>query len=123
MHHVPNSSNAVKELMRVARKAIFISDSNRFGQGSLLARLIKFSGWQMGLWPLANFILTRGKGYRISEGDGVSYSYSVFDNDKQLAKWADIVIAIPTLQDMRTRHHMANPTLTASHILLCAIKD
>lgn len=123
MHHVPDSSSVIKELMRVARKAIFISDSNRFGQGPLFARLIKLGSWQMGLWPMTDFVKTRGKGYTISEGDGVSYSYSVFDNYKQLAKWADAIIAIPTSQDRRTGHHMANPTLTAGHVLMCAIKN
>ncbi|MGA9768312.1 MAG: hypothetical protein WBV94_04675 [Blastocatellia bacterium] len=116
-------STFIDALTRVARKAVFISDSNRFGGGSLPTRLIKYGVWQMGLWPMMNFIRTRGKGYTISEGDGVAYSYSVFDNYKQLAEWADLVIVIPTSQNRRTRHHMANPTLTSSHVLLCAIRN
>jgi ubiquinone/menaquinone biosynthesis C-methylase UbiE len=33
LHHIPEPSRAVSEMLRVARKAIFISDSNSFGQG------------------------------------------------------------------------------------------
>ncbi|MGA9669446.1 MAG: class I SAM-dependent methyltransferase, partial [Terracidiphilus sp.] len=34
LHHIPVPSKAVSEMLRVSRKAIFISDSNNFGQGS-----------------------------------------------------------------------------------------
>jgi hypothetical protein len=122
MHHVPVTREAIEELTRVARKAIFISDSNRFGQGSQLSRLLKLGLWQIGLLPLINFIRTRGKGYFFSEGDGVFYSYSVFDNYKQLAKWADRIIVIAIADDQGFRHPLANPILTSRHILLCAIK-
>ena len=38
LHHVPNPSKVVSEMLRVARKMIVITDCNRFGQGALLAR-------------------------------------------------------------------------------------
>src|SRR5437660_408922 len=41
LHHIKCPARAVTEMLRVARKAIFISDSNNFGQGSLLSRSIK----------------------------------------------------------------------------------
>lgn len=125
MHHVPVTRDAIKELIRVARQAVFISDSNRFGQGSRFARLLKFGAWQIGLLPVVNFIRTRGKGYLFSEGDGVFYSYSVFDNYRQLAKWADHLIVIPAMEagDQGFRHPLANPMFTANHVLLCAIKN
>jgi ubiquinone/menaquinone biosynthesis C-methylase UbiE len=41
LHHVAEPSHVVGEMMRVARKAIFLSDSNRFGQGRLIARILK----------------------------------------------------------------------------------
>jgi ubiquinone/menaquinone biosynthesis C-methylase UbiE len=124
MHHVPVTPDAIKELIRVARRAVFISDSNRFGQGSRLARLLKFGAWQTGLWPLVNFIRSRGKGYLYWEGDGFFYSYSVFDNYRQLAEWADELLVIPTTAagNRGFRHPLANPMFTASHVLLCAIK-
>jgi ubiquinone/menaquinone biosynthesis C-methylase UbiE len=80
LHHIPTPALAVSEMLRVARKAVFISDSNNFGQGNLLARAAKQCINAVGLWPLANFIKTRGRGYDYSKGDGLSYSYSAFND-------------------------------------------
>ena len=49
MHHVKRPAIVVGEMMRVARRAIFISDSNRFGQGSMPARRVKLLLWRFGL--------------------------------------------------------------------------
>jgi hypothetical protein len=70
--------------IRVAKKAIFLSDSNRFGRGSHTARLLKIALYKTGLWQAARFVQTKGKMYTISEGDGLQYSYSVFDSYYQL---------------------------------------
>lgn len=80
LHHIPRPDLAVSEMIRVARKAVFISDANNFGQGGLLARGIKQAINAVGLWPLADWIRTRGKGFHYSEGDGVFYSYSAFSH-------------------------------------------
>ncbi|MBV9926101.1 MAG: class I SAM-dependent methyltransferase [Acidobacteria bacterium] len=80
LHHVKDSRAVISEMFRVARKGIFISDSNLFGQGrpalKFAKRVLSFAG----LWPLARFINTRGKGYKISEGDGLFYPYSAFQD-------------------------------------------
>src|SRR5262249_41752779 len=68
------------EMLRVSRKAIFISDTNNFGQGSVLARRVKQAINAIGLWPTFDLLRTRGRGYHCSEGDGVYYSYSVFND-------------------------------------------
>src|SRR5580704_13624886 len=39
LHHIPEPSKAVSEMLRVARKAIFISDGNNFAQGGRISRL------------------------------------------------------------------------------------
>lgn len=121
LHHVPKPNIVVSEMIRVARKAIFLSDSNRFGQGSMAVRIIKIILYKMNLWNIANAIKTRGKCYMISEDDGISYSYSVFDSYKTLVSWADRIILIPTIktQDKSWLH----PLITSGHVLLCAIKD
>ncbi|MDJ0795472.1 MAG: hypothetical protein QNJ51_01345 [Calothrix sp. MO_167.B12] len=108
-------------MMRVARKAIFLSDSNRFGQGSLLARWMKLALYKLGLWKWADFFRTRGKGYTITEGDGLAYSYSVFDSYDLLAEWADRIILIPT--DAMKSKSWFHPLLTSGHILICAIRE
>lgn len=84
LHHIQRPELAVKEMLRVANKAIFICDVNNFGQGSLLSRTIKQLINSVGLWKAADYIKTRGKGYSISEGDGLGYSYSVFNNYRQI---------------------------------------
>ena len=105
------------EMLRVARLAIFISDSNNFGQGSWPVRQVKHVLDWLGLWPLANYLKTRGKGYSISEGDGLSYSYSVF-NDYRLIR-----------RHCRSVHLMnssasagLNPYRSASHVVLLGVK-
>jgi hypothetical protein len=47
---------------------VFISDNNRFGQGSFLARLAKLALCKARLWSTLKFVQTRGKMYSISEG-------------------------------------------------------
>jgi ubiquinone/menaquinone biosynthesis C-methylase UbiE len=41
LHHVAEPHRVVAEMIRVAKRAVFLSDSNRFGQGSYPARLLK----------------------------------------------------------------------------------
>ncbi len=84
LHHVRTPALAIEEMLRVARKAVFISDSNNFGQGSFLRRSIKQVLDRFGLWPLEDLIKTKGRGYTISDGDGLAYSYSVFNNYTQI---------------------------------------
>ena len=121
LHHVPNPNLVVKEMTRVARKAVFISDSNRFGQGRMSVKLLKLSLAKMRLWRAANFIKTRGKGYTIMEGDGLAYSYSVFDSYDLLASWATKIILIPTSTDARA--NWCHPLLTSGNVLVCAFKE
>ena len=45
-----------------SEKAIFISDSNNFGQGGRVPGYLKQAINAAGLWPLADRIKTRGKG-------------------------------------------------------------
>jgi ubiquinone/menaquinone biosynthesis C-methylase UbiE len=86
LHHIPRPRQAVAEMIRVCQTGIFISDSNRFGMGSSLGRVSKLALWKLGLWPAANWLKTKGKGYTYSEGDGVAYSYSVFDDYNFIAQ-------------------------------------
>jgi ubiquinone/menaquinone biosynthesis C-methylase UbiE len=121
LHHVKNPNIIVKEMMRVARKAIFISDSNRFGQGPMYLRYMKLMLYKMNLLNLVYLIKNRGKPYILSESDGLSYSYSVFDSLDILSHWADRIILIPTFKGkLNTWLH---PLLTSGHILLCALRD
>ena len=86
LHHVPKPELAVAEMLRVARKAIFISDANNFGQGGAASRLLKQLINALGLWRAFDWLRTGGKGYHVSVGDGLFYSYSVYNNFRQIRK-------------------------------------
>ena len=72
------------EMLRVARQEIFLSDCNNFGHGSLLARQIKRGLQRLSLWSFFDWVRSGGKRYYVSQGDGVAYSYSVFNNLPQI---------------------------------------
>jgi ubiquinone/menaquinone biosynthesis C-methylase UbiE len=116
LHHIPNPHRAVAEMLRVASKAVFISDSNNFGQGSRLGRVLKQSINAVGLWKVADFIKTRGRGYSISEEDGLAYSYSVFSDFKTIRNRCHSVHVLNTTDSG------VNPYRTASHVALLGIK-
>jgi len=116
LHHIRNPELAVKEMLRVGGKAIFISDANNFGQGSFLARSIKQLIDMVGLWRLVDLIKTGGRGYMISEGDGLAYSYSVFNNYRQISR------GCKSVHIFNTTPAGVNPYRTASHVALLGIK-
>ena len=121
LHHVSNPSAVVREMLRVARRAVVIVDCNRFGQGSLPAKLFKLFLYKMRLWHAFNFVRTRGKRYQISEGDGLFYSYSVYDSYDLLAAWADRILILPSV----STHSQSwfHPLLTAGGVILVAIRE
>ncbi len=116
LHHIDKPAIVIQEMLRVASKAIFISDSNNFGQGSILQRFLKQTINTLGMWNVYNFIRTRGKRYQISEGDGLFYSYSVF-NDFSLIKKNCAAIHL-----LNTRSAGINPYRTSSHVAVLGIK-
>jgi SAM-dependent methyltransferase len=121
LHHVRRPDLVVKEMLRVARKAVFLSDANRFGQGRAAARVLKVLLSKAGLWPAANFIKTRGKIYSYSEGDGIFYSYSVYDSLPQVRKWAEEIFIVPLIPHPSAS--WCQPLLTSEQVLLCAFRQ
>src|SRR5688572_4782781 len=116
LHHIKTPEVAVAEMLRVAKTAIFISDSNNFGQGSVLVRTLKQLINAVGLWRAADLVRTRGKGYTISEGDGLAYSYSVFNNYKQIQQRCSMVHVL------NSAGPGINPYRSASHVALLGVK-
>lgn len=117
LHHIPEPHRAVDEMLRVAHTGVFISDCNNFGQGSIAARLAKRAIRFAGLWRTFDKIRTRGKGYHISEGDGLYYSYSVFDNYPQIAA------VCPSIHLMNTVPAGLNPFFSAPQVALLGLKE
>lgn len=116
LHHVPKPEMAVAEMLRVARKAIFISDANNFGQGGPMIRLLKQAINAIGLWRAFDWLRTNGKGYHISAGDGLFYSYSVFNNYAQIRASCKAVHQFNTVDAGRSF-----PT-SAPHVAILGIK-
>ena len=114
LHHVKDHRRAVAEMCRVARRAVFISDSNNFGQGSALARAVKQGLHACRLWPAYDLLRTRGRGYQSSEGDGIFYSYSIFNDVPVLRR------RFSDLRFMSTVPSGANLYRSAPHVAVFA---
>jgi ubiquinone/menaquinone biosynthesis C-methylase UbiE len=116
LHHMAHPDQAVAEMLRVSRKGIFISDCNNFGQGSRLARFVKQAINALGLWNAYNWIATKGKRYHIAEGDGLCYTYSVFNDLKQIQRHcSDVHIC-------NSRGTSRNHYRSAGHVALFGVK-
>jgi SAM-dependent methyltransferase len=122
LHHVPQPAQVIIEMTRVARRAVFISDSNRFAQGRPLMRYAKLALHAVGLWSAFDFVRTRGRGYMISEGDGLFYSYSVFDSLRLLRAWTPELMLVELECAPRVAGAWAGPLCNASTILVGAIR-
>ncbi len=116
LHHIKKPEKAVSEMLRVANKSVFISDNNHFAHGAYFLRLAKYFLQCFRLWKFAHLIKTKGKGYTISQGDGLSYSYSVFDNYRQIEKQCQ------KTHLLSTKRSGINLYRNASHIALLGIK-
>lgn len=117
LHHIPKPERAVSEMLRVARVGVFISDGNNYGQGSPTARAAKSVIRSLGLWPIFDKIRTRGKGYMENEGDGLFYSYSVFDSYPAVRR-ACASVHILNTQDAAG----IQPRRASSHVALLGLK-
>jgi len=117
LHHIPNPRTAIAEMLRVARRAIFVCDSNNFGQGGWPTRFAKQIIRAVGLWPIADFIKTNGRGYTQSAGDGIAYSYSLFDDYPQIAA------SCREVRFLGTENSGPNLYRTAAGVAILGIKD
>jgi len=118
MHHVNHPSTLVSEMQRVAKSAIVISDGNRFGQGRLFTRVLKLLLWKAGVWPICKWVRNGGRSVMLSDGDGLAYSYSVYDSFDQAASVAEKVLLLST--DKRWHKSWWGPLLTSSCVLMVA---
>lgn len=121
LHHVPDPRVVVEEMKRVARKGVFLSDNNRFGQGGRVSGIAKLLLYRAGLWGILNRMRHRGSAYYVSDGDGVAYSYSVYDSLSQFDGWAAHVQLLGT-SATQGRSTWLRPLLTSQSVLLCAFR-
>ena len=113
MHHLEAPDRAIGEMLRVASRAVFISDVNNFGAGASRMKLLLRS---LRLWPLVVKVKSRGRGWEFSEGDGVFYSYSLFSSLPLLQDAGDVFVM--------TTGPYRGPNLlsSASHIAALTVK-
>jgi len=116
LHHIRTPSKAVAEMLRVAGKAIFISDDNHLAAGFWGMRITKLVLRALGLWGLAYWIKTRGKGYRVTADDGLAYPYSVFDDID------GIRAQCPSVHMLNTSGSGPNLLTSVGHVALMGLK-
>lgn len=123
LHHVPDPQRIVSEMLRVARMAVFISDSNIYGQGgsSLPSRVAKLALSRAGLLKPMLRRMRGGHEWYFQESDGVAWSYSLFDSYPLLREACAEVIVIPT----GSKRQLADacPILFATHCLMAGFKE
>jgi SAM-dependent methyltransferase len=116
MHHLATPRLALKEMLRVASQAVYISDLNNYGCGAwpqrALARFLRF----LGLWKPFQWVKNGGRLDKYSDGDGVYFSYSLFDEMDWLNKQG-LCTYIFTTKPTR-----GNPFWDTSHIALLVLK-
>ena len=120
LHHVAEPRHVVAEMIRVASRAVVISDENRYGMRGFPGNLVQLAIFKAGAWRPFYKVWTRGKGYQYCEEDGIRYSFSVYDCYDQLSEWADEIFVIPT--GHRRGRRWMHPLLTGSHALVCAVR-
>lgn len=80
LHHIAEPDKAIAEMCRVARYGVFFSDLNNFGCGSAGQRMFSQALRSLHLWRPFQYVKNGGKFQKFSEGDGIHYSYSLFDS-------------------------------------------
>lgn len=116
LHHASDPVAVVSEMIRVARYAVFISDTNNLGQGGAPGRVIKNLFYWSGLWKPFNYVRTRRKGYAFEPSDGLWYYYTAFSHFHALLHKCHSVHVMNTRRSSRTHW------FSASHVALLAVK-
>lgn len=120
LHHVPDPDKIVREMLRVARHAVFLSDTNSFGMGSAVNRLVKLGLRSVGALGYVNRRRRGGNDWYFSANDGVAWDYSVFESLDTIRAQCSEVVVIPT--GSRERFAEAVPLLCSSHCLVAGFK-
>lgn len=81
-----------------------------------MARRLKYLLKYIGLWRLVIWIQTRGKMYKESDGDGIYYSYSAFDQlDLIIKKFPEVHYLNTTRMDGYDLHRGASNVMIFAH--------
>jgi SAM-dependent methyltransferase len=116
LHHVERPALFIREMLRVARYGVFLSDTNNLGEGEVGGRLIKNLFYWLGLWRLLSFIRTRGRGFIFEPHDGAWYYFTIFSHFPELRRKCHSVHVMNTRRTSRTHW------FSASHAVIFATK-
>lgn len=117
LHHIPDPNRAIREMCRVAKHGVFFSDLNAYGCGSAAQRMVAQTLHKLRLWKPFQWLKNGGKLDKFSEGDGVYYSYSLFDS------LADIKKKFPQTHISNTRGSAPGIYRGCSHLSVFAVKS
>jgi ubiquinone/menaquinone biosynthesis C-methylase UbiE len=96
LHHVPQPQFAIREMFRVARNAVFISDHNVYGMGSPATRRLKQIFRDLHARWLLRRLLTGGTGYHDTDWDGIFYPFSLIDHLQLIRALSRKIYVFPT---------------------------
>ena len=118
MHHADRPDLVIREMFRVARRAVLISDHNNFAFGDRLFRRLRLFLYSVGLLGVATFVKQgfRRQGY--SKEDGWWYPYSILNDYSVIASLSEVQYIIPT----RANSEGGNLLLSQSHMAILALK-
>jgi len=117
LHHIPEPERAIGEMCRVAKHGVFFSDLNNYGCGSLAQRAFSQTLRMLRLWKPFQWVKNGGKMDKYSEGDGVHYSYSLFDSLNTIKE------KFPQTFIMNTADNSPNIFRGCSHLSVFAVKS
>ncbi len=117
LHHIPDPEKAIAEMCRVARHGVFFSDLNNYGCGSLPQRLLSQTLRSVKLWRPFQYVKNGGKHEKFSEGDGIHYSYSLFDSLATIRK------KFPQIHLTNTKGSSPDLFRGCSHVSVFAVAD
>ncbi|MCB5200655.1 class I SAM-dependent methyltransferase [Loktanella sp. TSTF-M6] len=117
LHHIATPDIALREICRVARKGVFVSDHNAYGWGGTRSRRIKNALRRLRLWPLFCRLHTRGKGYYDTDYDGIFYPFSLLDHV------ALVQDSFPRANFLTTKAYGPDLYRDTSHLALHATTD
>lgn len=119
LHHVSDPDQCIKEMFRVSRLAVLISDHNNFAFGHDLTRRTRLLLFACGLLTAATFVKQgfRTQGY--TEADGYWYSFSLLNRYRLISSLSKELAIFPTRPVNEGK--LGNMLLSQSHLAIWAI--
>jgi SAM-dependent methyltransferase len=119
MHHVDSPSAVIREMFRVAKKAVLISDHNNFAFGGPRARGLRLWLYSLRLLGFATYLKQGFRRQSYSEDDGWYFPYSLLNDYGLISSLSAEVDIIPTRPSSLRE---GNLLLAQSHMAILAVK-